>query len=401
MDLLTPPPGGDQDRGLAVRIFYVAGSGICFTLLVLRFWARYRIRALGWDDWIMALAVAILIALATVGTIMTLKGGCKHIYYLLIEGGTGALVEVAYLFYICQPLAIMGIAVSRTSVAVLVLRILGPNSVWRKRFLWFSIASTLLISTLTSILLFVACKPVTGLWNPFIEADCWNPDIDTNLAIFASAWNVFMDVCLALIPVTIYWNLNLSLKKRIALCFLTGMGILAGISGTVKASKLYESIQLDFTWASYDLLMWNGVETILIIICGCLPTLKPLYDACLGHTGRTTRGSSSRVTGSTNRKKYFWYGSANSEQDESPSAIILETPRKSAAAASSQNEIRVAHRIDVDVSTRESGDSRENLHSGTASAAVPNWEGDHIQRPVYKSSWYTQERTPTRADDIV
>ena len=57
MDLFIPPVDGNQDRGPAVRSFYWTGFAICFTLLCLRFWARIKIRSLGWDDWIMALAV--------------------------------------------------------------------------------------------------------------------------------------------------------------------------------------------------------------------------------------------------------------------------------------------------------------------------------------------------------
>lgn len=128
---------------------------------------------------------------------MTLKGACKHVYYLLIEGGTGALVEVAYLFYIVQPLAIMCIAVSRTSVAVLVLRILGPRNLWRKWFLWFSIVSTLVLSTLTSIVIFAACKPVAALWYVIISfLQLSAPFADAPLNLTASTSLVSLDALL-------------------------------------------------------------------------------------------------------------------------------------------------------------------------------------------------------------
>ena len=96
------------------------------------------------------------------------------------------MVEVLKLYYIVQPLAFMGIAISRISVALLVLRIVGL-SVWRKRFLWFTVISTLVITIVVCVLIFCACKPVEALWNPFIQSNCWDPVIVTNLTIFSSS----------------------------------------------------------------------------------------------------------------------------------------------------------------------------------------------------------------------
>ena len=42
----------------------------------------------------------------------------------------------------------------------------------------------------------------------------------------STGWLAFSDVVLALFPMTIVWKLNLSLKKKAALCSLMGMGIL-------------------------------------------------------------------------------------------------------------------------------------------------------------------------------
>ena len=59
MDVLfgPPPPGGDVDRGPIVYGTYWAFFAISTVVLALRFWARLKIRALGWDDWAMAVAV--------------------------------------------------------------------------------------------------------------------------------------------------------------------------------------------------------------------------------------------------------------------------------------------------------------------------------------------------------
>lgn len=128
----------------------------------------------------------LLLGLAIAGTFMLLSGGCRHLYYLVLDKGLDGIVTVTRLFYICQPFAIMAIAVGRISVALLVLRIM-VLTVWRKRFLWFSIISTFVISALNSVLLFAACSPVAAIWNPFIQSKCWDPTIMTNVTIFTSS----------------------------------------------------------------------------------------------------------------------------------------------------------------------------------------------------------------------
>lgn len=59
MDLLIgpPPPGGDQDKGRIVYSFYWAIFSVGLVFTSLRFWVRIQLRALGWDDWIMAFTV--------------------------------------------------------------------------------------------------------------------------------------------------------------------------------------------------------------------------------------------------------------------------------------------------------------------------------------------------------
>ncbi|MCJ1235414.1 hypothetical protein MMC14_003382 [Varicellaria rhodocarpa] len=294
------PPDGDRNRGPRVIAIYWTMFAVELTVVTLRVYARLKIRAFGLDDWIMAFTLLLVLGCYTAGTLIISLGGCRHVYYILADQGFNGLVDVTRLWTILQPLGVMAVAVGITSVAILILRIMG-RSIWRRRFLYFSIVSTLVISITASVLLFAACKPVKGLWDPLVQASCWSPNINNDITIFTSCWNVFMDICLALLPITIFWNLHLSLKKRFVLCILMGMGNFAGISGAVKASKLTESTMSDFTWPSYDLFLWNAyghpsplssiktlanqcsspatrAETFFIIVCGCIPTLKPVYD---------------------------------------------------------------------------------------------------------------------------
>jgi hypothetical protein len=60
----------------------------------------------------------------------------------------------------------MGIAASKASVALFLLRIVLRR--WHIALLWGIIVSTTAFCTITTILLFLQCKPVSFLWNPTI-----------------------------------------------------------------------------------------------------------------------------------------------------------------------------------------------------------------------------------------
>lgn len=62
-----------------------------------------------------------------------------------------------------QAICIMGIAASKSSVAVFLLRIVILK--WHKWLLWFCIMSTTIWCTVTTILLFLQSKPTAFLWD--------------------------------------------------------------------------------------------------------------------------------------------------------------------------------------------------------------------------------------------
>jgi hypothetical protein len=71
-----------------------------------------------------------------------------------------------------QGICILGIALSKSSVAVFLLRIVVRR--WHVYVLWFCIVSTSILCIITTTLLFLQCKPTAFLWDHSIEGGvCW------------------------------------------------------------------------------------------------------------------------------------------------------------------------------------------------------------------------------------
>ena len=107
-------------------------------------------------------------------------GGARHVYYLSEE----QTIEAVKWSWISQPWGIFLFATGKASVAILLLRIIGPNTLWRKWILYGVIASVFIVNSLGCIFTFVQCNPPRALWTPGLPAKCWNPNVQAHFNYF-------------------------------------------------------------------------------------------------------------------------------------------------------------------------------------------------------------------------
>ncbi|TVY88369.1 hypothetical protein LAWI1_G008055 [Lachnellula willkommii] len=122
-------------------------------------------------------------------TKLALIGGARHVYYLTKE----EIPNAAKWSWISQPWGVFLFAPGKAAVAFLILRIMGPNTFWRKWFL---------------------------------------------AAMFSG--------------IKIRYIIDLSSRG-------------------------------DFTWGAYNLQAWTGAEAFIMIVCGNIPPLQPLWDRFVTH----------------------------------------------------------------------------------------------------------------------
>ena len=166
-------------------------------------------------------------------------GGGRHLFYLTPQ----VIVLVLKYNFLSQPFGAMASAVGKSSVAFLLLRIIGPITVWRKWFIYSQLAIYLTITTVSIIVTFVQCSPSRTLWDPVPGSKCWNLDISVDLTIVQSgktptmnnrrrdltgllAYGTYMDFLLAVIPVTIVRGMQMCIRQKCGLCLLLSLGVL-------------------------------------------------------------------------------------------------------------------------------------------------------------------------------
>lgn len=121
-----------------------------------------------------------------------------------------------------------------------------------------------------------------------VQGTCWPPRILQNLSYVDATLNIGTDIAFAvLIPVPLFWHLNVSTGKRVYLITILGLGILACAACIIRLAHLYSMASYnDFLWDSGPVTIWVAAELNTGIVAGSVPAIKPCVLVMIGHKSR-------------------------------------------------------------------------------------------------------------------
>jgi len=89
--------------------------------------------------------------------------------------------------------------------------------------MFISVASTLV----TIIVIITWCKPLSAQWKPaLIPTNCGSPRVITGIAYFIGVCSIVTDWACAILPIFIFWNVQLRKSIRVSLVVVLSLGIL-------------------------------------------------------------------------------------------------------------------------------------------------------------------------------
>ena len=110
------------------------------------------------------------------------RGGARHLFYL----NPDQITLVLKYSFISQPFFILSVVLGKSSVALLLLRIIGPVTTWRRRFLYGNFILYWAATVVGILSAFLRCSLTGSIWEPVPESICWNANVAVDLAIFQS-----------------------------------------------------------------------------------------------------------------------------------------------------------------------------------------------------------------------
>ncbi|KAE8418638.1 hypothetical protein BDV36DRAFT_282894 [Aspergillus pseudocaelatus] len=239
---------------------------------------QWLIRNAGVDDYIIVVALCLTLTSVGMTTANVHMGYGKHAWFL--EEST--VETISLVNTISFAIGLCCFTVPKIAVTVLLTRILNPSRLQRI-WLWTMIGITASVS-------FAA-------WQRRLvtegKANCNDVQILIKYAIFNATLSASVDLYLAIYPSTVLMKLRMPLRKRLALCAALGMGSIAAATAIAKSTQFPDfAHQDDYTYETADLVMWTNVESNVLILASCIPTLQPILELTLrGHIrSRSPRG---------------------------------------------------------------------------------------------------------------
>lgn len=136
--------------------------------------------------------------------------------------------------------------------------------VWRV-FLLAMMALPVAIAVTTSGFLFASCKPLSAVWDPATpNAVCLPRTLMSKGILATAALTVVTDFTLALLPITFIRCIRRSVRERVILALIMGLGLVASIASICKiASVSSKKLTGDPLRDGVDVTFWGIMEVQL------------------------------------------------------------------------------------------------------------------------------------------
>ncbi|OJI97908.1 hypothetical protein ASPVEDRAFT_49815 [Aspergillus versicolor CBS 583.65] len=270
----------DQSAALCgVAAAFVALSSIS---VALRCYVRLRIvKAFGWDDFVMILALLFYIMLCGCMIGAYVWGTGKHLSELTRKQRSNAMVYWFFgdLFY-----AISSV-LAKMSVCIFLLRVMVSSL--HRRVLYGATALVVTSGIVFFILMMVQCSPISFWWR-HIEGDtdgkCTTVNTIGIMLYVFSVTSALFDMTVGLLPIILVRGLQMSRKTKIAAAGLLGLACIASVAIIIRIpfvtiihdKGFLSSAPLKGT-NNPKIAVWSCIETGLSITAGSLATLRPLF----------------------------------------------------------------------------------------------------------------------------
>ncbi|KAK5790353.1 hypothetical protein VI817_007640 [Penicillium citrinum] len=260
---------------------------IAFITVVLRCYVRLRlVKAFGWDDGSMVVAMAwyIMFSASMIGA--GLHGNGRHWYNVEPEE---RVIAMKY-WWLCEIGFCFASIFCKISICIFLMRIcIKRVHLWT---LYFVMVLTVLAGLVFMFLMLLQCKPLSYFWDRLAwhpvrniegQGSCINMEIIVAMTYVYSAFAAICDFTVGLLPVFVVHQLQMKQQTKIAVIGILSMACIASSAVIVRIPFVSTFLDLDdFLFSTVQIAYWSNLEIGLGITAGSLATLRPLLRHWFG-----------------------------------------------------------------------------------------------------------------------
>ncbi|OJJ99211.1 hypothetical protein ASPACDRAFT_43874 [Aspergillus aculeatus ATCC 16872] len=253
-------------------------TGTAIAVVALKLFARGHVaKSLGWDDFFIFFSMGLsIIAAAFVSYAVTLGLG-RHTAAVIADHGIDRYVQTAKWQIIAFPFNIGAFSFPNISIAILISHLLDPNPL-RTRCLYAMVTMQVVFAMVSVFIVFFQCRPTQKLWDAAREGHCWDASVFDDFSYWVSAYTTMTDIVLAVVPIRVFWKLQMRTATKVRVCIMMGLTLLSAVVTIIKATYLH--LFTDRTDPLYNvvpLVVWGFIEQNVVIVAACIPTLRPFF----------------------------------------------------------------------------------------------------------------------------
>ncbi|KAK3386792.1 hypothetical protein B0H63DRAFT_468395 [Podospora didyma] len=286
MDPNAPPPPFD-DRGTEIAILSCVLHSISIPILFTRIWSRCRpVFRLGWDDWAIITAAVFDFVQWILVLIAVTHGLGRPSFYV----PSSQIPTARLCLHFANHCSGWAICFAKLSIAYSLFRLRRESMPWRV-FLLVMMALPVAIAITTCGFLFASCKPLSAVWNPKTpNSVCLSRSLMSKGILGVAALTVATDFILALLPLTFIKRIRRSVRERIIIAIIMGLGLVASAASICKIASVSSKLLTgDPLRDGVDVTFWGIMEIQLGIIAACVPCIKRLVEKGLVRMGLISR----------------------------------------------------------------------------------------------------------------
>ncbi|KAF2973284.1 hypothetical protein GQX73_g407 [Xylaria multiplex] len=277
---MSSPLPPDESRKTALEVLLWTEFSVSTVFIFLRLATRHLKRSLGLDDvlmvgsWLFFLGTAVAVQFGAQAS-----GGMRHQAYLTVQELSFQL-EISY---VVLAISIVCTALGKIAIGTTILRIVSTASSSERWVVW----AVIVVTTISSIIdifisLFQCGRDPRALWDFALQATttCLDAETISQYTTFTAVWQAFADFVFSILPVFIVWRLRMSTRRKLILTIGLGLTLLTGGAAAAKSAYIArqsKGSQSDFTWDLFSVYVLLSTEALLIIMCGSIPSIYPMF----------------------------------------------------------------------------------------------------------------------------
>ncbi|MCJ1436007.1 hypothetical protein MMC27_005385 [Xylographa pallens] len=288
----------DTSRGPDLLAAAWTSTSLAIIMVALRIYTRITHKNIGWDDYMILIALALCIFGSVMVTLAVQNGFGRHLYYLPLSELPTALKWSI----LAEMSAYFATYFIKLSVCFFVFRMIS-GAQEGKMFvrILYGLMIVVTIALIASVVtLAIECIPFSDIWNlTGPNRRCLPVWVQPLMVKIYGAIGAATDIACVACPVFVVRKLQMRRRIKVSISFLVGLGLFtAGCS--IAKSITADLSTLDSTWDLVPAAEWQLLEQNLGTVVACAPALRQLFNR---------RRTESRPSKNSGNKRSYTIGS--------------------------------------------------------------------------------------------